>query len=173
MLKKLVPDLYLESVYRLDPGYLTSRGIKAVIFDLDNTLSPWGHRGEPSEKLLQWFTAFRESGLRIAMVSNNGPERVGIFASALGIPAVPKAGKPRRRAFQRALECLSTRPEETAMVGDQVFTDVFGGNRLGLFTVLVVPINRREFIGTRLVRHIERVVLRAMLRRGLIEAPVK
>ena len=71
-----------------------------------------------------------------------------------------KAGKPRRRAFLRALEVMGSSAEETAVIGDQVFTDILGGNRMGLFTILVVPINKREFIGTRVMRKFEIMVLR-------------
>ncbi len=81
----------------------------------------------------------------------------------LGIPGLSKANKPSRRAFLQALDLLGSRPEQAAMIGDQVFTDVLGGNRLGLYTILVVPLCRREFLGTRVLRLVERVILRNLV----------
>ncbi len=84
------------------------------------------------------------------------------IAKLIGIPAVYKAGKPRKRAYRKAMAMLSTTPHETMMVGDQIFTDVLGGNRLGLYTILVKPIHQQEFIGTKVMRILERLVLRQM-----------
>ncbi len=81
------------------------------------------------------------------------------LAAALGLPAVTGALKPRRGALRRALSVMGTAPETTALVGDQLFTDILGGNRLGLYTILVRPQSRKEFVLTRLVRRVERAVL--------------
>ncbi len=161
MLSLLRPDLYLDSVYDLDWCKLRARGITALILDLDNTLVAW-RASEMSERLRAWVREMKRHGLSPCMVSNNLAERVGLFAGELGMPFIPSAVKPRRSAFRRAMKLLGSQPGETAVIGDQVFTDVLGGNRLGLFTVLVVPITRNEFVGTRLVRVVERWVLRSL-----------
>jgi HAD superfamily phosphatase (TIGR01668 family) len=95
----------------------------------------------------------------MCLVSNNLSTRVSRFSRALDIPAIAKAAKPRRRSFRQAMEIMGTTAEHTAVIGDQLFTDVLGGNRLHLFTVLVSPLSPLEFWTTRLVRRAERLVL--------------
>jgi len=95
----------------------------------------------------------------MCFVSNNTDLRVKEIADRVNIPFIARAKKPRRRSFRKAMALMDTKPEHTAVVGDQIFTDILGGNRLGLFTVLVSPISRKEFIGTRLVRILEKIIL--------------
>lgn len=155
----LKPDLFLDSIHDLDWDKLRARGIRALILDLDNTLVGWRSPDTPPE-LLDWIKELKARGFVACLVSNNFSDRVSSFGDRLGFPHVPRAAKPRRGAFRKAMSILNTSASETAVIGDQVFTDVLGGNRLGLFTVLVVPINNREFIGTRAVRMVERMALR-------------
>jgi len=157
--KYLYPDLYVESILDLPLEKLYRHGIKAFILDLDNTVTEWNSR-EIRDEVVAWMKEVKVRGFKACIASNNGHERVVVVAEGLGIPFVPKAGKPRRRAFRRALQVMGSSVEETAVIGDQIFTDILGGNRMGLFTILVVPINKREFIGTRVMRKFEIMVLR-------------
>lgn len=154
----LRPAAQAESIYEIDLRALGARGIVGLILDLDNTLVPWG-AWQAAPELAPWIAAARAAGFRLCIVSNNSGARVRHIAETLGLPAVPAALKPRRTALRRALALLGTAPEGTALVGDQVFTDVLGGNRLGLHTILVRPQADREFPVTRLVRLAERLVL--------------
>lgn len=165
MLQKLTPDLYVESVYDLDLDALYARGIRGIITDLDNTLVSWDDP-LPNQGLFDWLQKVRAKGFSVHIVSNNQPDRVARFAEAIGLPAIAKAVKPRRRAFRLACKAMGVTLAETAVIGDQVFTDVLGGNRLGVYTILVKPVSNREFIGTRLVRKFEAVVLRRLRARG-------
>lgn len=169
-MERFHPAEYVRSVYDIDLQALRQRGVQGIICDLDNTLVAWDS-SDTAPELHDWFAKVQRAGLKLCIVSNNGPGRVGEFAKSLGVPFVANAAKPRRKAFRRAMELLGTTPAQTAVVGDQVFTDVFGGNRQGLHTILVVPISRQEFIGTRLVRVLEQFVLRgtpgAALRRQI------
>ncbi len=151
----LRPDSHSESVYTIHLRALVARGIRGVILDLDNTLVPWGARAAPPE-LVAWIASGRREGLRFCIVSNNRGARVTQLAAALGVPAVAGALKPRRGALRRALSVMGTIPQTTALVGDQLFTDILGGNRLGLHTILVRPQSPKEFLLTRLVRRVER-----------------
>lgn len=161
MLEIFRPDLYLDSIHEVDWDKLRRRGIKALILDLDNTLVAW-RESEINEELRAWADTMTRGGFRACLVSNNFSGRVGRIADELGIPHLSKAGKPRRGAFRRAMELMGSGPSETAVLGDQVFTDVLGGNRMGLFTILVVPVSRHEFFATKLVRVVERWVLRGL-----------
>lgn len=171
MIHLLAPDLYLDSFQDLNLDFLRARGILGIIIDLDNTLVEWNKAGRASTAVSAWFQQVRDKGFNACIVSNNHLDRVSEYVAELDIPAIHNAGKPRRRPFRRAMDLMGTTPAQTAVVGDQIFTDVLGGNRLGMFTVLVVPVSPREFISTRLVRQIERLVLRSLARRGLIGTP--
>lgn len=163
LMKLLSPQQQLDSIYELDAKGLRSLGIRGIIFDMDNTLVPWNNRAV-YPRLASWLARLDKKGFRLCIVSNNSRERGGQLALDLGIPAVWYAVKPRRRAFRKALQILELTAPETAVVGDQIFTDVLGGNRLGLYTILVTPINDKEFIWTRMIRCLERFVLKRLQR---------
>lgn len=133
---------------------LLRRGIRGVVFDLDNTLVPYGSCHVP-EDVHEWLERFRACGLRGAVVSNALPWRVRGLAQRLGWPAVAGWPKPSPARLRRAMTVLGTTPGTTALVGDQLFTDIWPGNRLGLFTILVEPLDRREFPTTRISRWLE------------------
>lgn len=166
----LVPDLYVASIFDLDLEQLRHHGLRGFILDLDNTLVEWGYP-EPTEPLRRWVERLRGAGFRACIVSNNSPSRVQAFARSLSVPGIDKAVKPRRGAYRRAMALMGTGAAETAVVGDQIFTDILGGKRLGLYTVLVAPVSRTEFLGTRLTRMVEGAWLRHLMRRGRLAAP--
>lgn len=155
----LSPCLFVNSVEDIDLERLWSLGIRGFIVDLDNTLVAWNTYDLP-ERVARWIEGAKRRGFAICIVSNALKERVTYFSKLLDIPGISKAQKPRRGAFRAALETLGLQRHEVAVIGDQLFTDVLGGNRLGLYTILVRPLSKREFITTRLGRFLERLVLR-------------
>lgn len=161
LLELLRPRLFVESVHKIDLQALKAQGIAAICSDLDNTLVPWSCE-QVNPELLSWLQSVRDAGLEFFLVSNAVPNRLQHFLQLLGVRGIGKAGKPRRGAFLRALDQLRLPAEQVALVGDQIFTDILGGNRVGLYTILVVPLSQTEFIGTRIMRRIERVALRAL-----------
>jgi len=148
----------VPSLDSISPVKLQKTNIKGLIIDLDNTMTPWNEM-EVGPKVTKWFKQLEEYGIKSCIVSNNTEQRVAAVANALGIPFIYKATKPRRRAFYQAMEIMETSKNTTCVIGDQLFTDILGGNRLGLFTILVVPISKREWIGTRIMRYLERAVV--------------
>jgi len=160
----LRPTSQARTVYDIDLGALVARGIRGMILDLDNTIVPWGAHAVP-QGLLGWVCEARAAGLQLCIVSNNSGRRVADLAGALGVPVLTGARKPTRGALRRALVVMGTTPETTALVGDQVLTDVLGGNRLGLHTILVERQSSHEFVLTRLTRVVEWWVLRGLRRR--------
>jgi uncharacterized protein len=153
----LKPSMRVKSLDAISPLELQTRNIRGLVIDLDNTMTPWNAM-EVGPKVSQWFKSLAEYNIKCCVVSNNNERRVAAVANALGIPFIHKATKPRRRAFYKGMEILGTTVKDTAVIGDQLFTDVLGGNRLGLFTILVLPISKREWIGTRVMRLFERMV---------------
>lgn len=160
-LPSLRPDEYRDSAFSITPEHLAARGISALIIDLDNTLVGW-HQTQVTPAARAWLERMRQAGIGVCIVSNNNLARVGAFvAQGLDLPYVASAGKPGKGAFHKAMALLRSTVRNTAVVGDQIFTDVLGGQRMGLYTILVVPISRGEFFGTRLItRPLERLVLR-------------
>ncbi|HSW36386.1 MAG TPA: YqeG family HAD IIIA-type phosphatase [Candidatus Limnocylindrales bacterium] len=158
MLKFFLPDQYLNSIFEIDVDYLLTLGIKGIITDMDNTLVPWSDRAV-YPRLVDWFANLKSKGFSLFIVSNNSKGRGRQLSRDLEIPAIWYAIKPRRRAFRKAIEQMQLSPEQVAVVGDQIFTDVLGGNRLGLYTILVIPISEKEFFWTKFIRRIERLIL--------------
>ena len=166
-MRLLTPNLYVSSIYDIDIEHLQLMGVRAIVTDLDNTLVGWN---EPAatEPLLLWLADVKDRGMGVCIVSNNQSGRVESFARPLALPFISAARKPRRRAFNQALATLGCAPQEAAMIGDQLFTDIAGGNRSGLYTILVMPISNLEWIGTRVVRKFERVMMAYLRSRGLL-----
>jgi HAD superfamily phosphatase (TIGR01668 family) len=167
-LKRLIaPDLIVRHVSDVTITDLQARGIRAIVSDLDNTLV--AYRSEDTEaEIIRWLRQLQEAQIGVCIASNTRRlSRLRRIADRLGILHVPaNCGKPGTRGIRHALALLQTTPEKTAMVGDQIFTDIVAGNRLGMTTILVNPLSPQEFIGTRLIsRRLERLVLQGPLRR--------
>lgn len=159
MLRLLYPRLYVPSLFAIDFDHLRGKGIRGLIFDLDNTLVRRDCDCVP-DYVVNWLGALQESGFGLCIVSNNGQERVRRLTAPLAIPAVHRAVKPLSYPFLKGMGILGTTPGQTAVIGDQIFTDVLGGNLQGMYTILVVPMEGKEFIGTRLIsRPLEKLVL--------------
>ncbi|HLN62831.1 MAG TPA: YqeG family HAD IIIA-type phosphatase [Symbiobacteriaceae bacterium] len=166
-MRLLRPAEYHKSIFAIDLDKLHAGGYRAIMLDLDNTLVKWNDP-DPTPGLMEWLERVRQKGFEACIVSNNSGPRVSEFAAKVGIPFISKATKPRRKGFREAMERLGVRPEQTVVIGDQIFTDVLGGNRSGARTILVVPIDPREFFFTQIVRKVERRVLRYFDRKGLL-----
>jgi HAD superfamily phosphatase (TIGR01668 family) len=164
---KWMPDEYVASIYDIDLDKLRAQGRRLLLCDLDNTLVPWNHP-DPPDALPDWLRSAWQAGFDVCIVSNNRGPRVTEFSRRSGLPAIADAGKPRRRGFMLAMRTFGAEPEETVMVGDQLFTDILGAKRCGVYAILVVPLHPREWWGTRLLRRLERLVLQRLMRRGLV-----
>lgn len=171
-LTRFCPKAYVSSIFEIKPQFFQEREISAIILDLDNTIVPWKGKTIAPE-VVELLRSFRLSGLRLCVVSNALPRRVREVLEPLGIPGISKARKPRGKPYRQALRMLGATPRETAVIGDQVFTDIWGGNRQGIFTVLVTPLSRKEFVGTKLVRVLEGMLLNRLFDKGIIDNPLR
>jgi len=156
--------MYVDSVLDIPLDQLREAQIKALIFDLDNTVTEWNNR-EVRQDVEEWFGKLKAMGFAALILSNNSAARIADVAARLGVPFIHKARKPRRQSFYGAVRLLQVKPEEAAVIGDQIFTDILGGNRAGLFTILVKPLSKREFVGTKVSRALEFFVLPGLQRR--------
>ena len=139
--------------------FLIANGIRALILDIDNTLAPY-EEPDPNERVLAWFSALKEAGIVAAFVSNNDFERVSRFNRKIGIPMYPKGKKPLKKYMRRAIESLGVSPRETAIMGDQIFTDVWAGRNVGIRCIVVPPIKDKTDFFTKFKRVLERPILR-------------
>lgn len=167
MLNLFLPNQHVKSIFEINPFILKEKGIKGIITDLDNTLVEWD-RLEATPQLIKWFQEMKENGIIITIVSNNNEERVKQFSGPLEIDYIYKARKPMGKAFRKALRDMKLKKEEIVVIGDQLLTDVLGGNRCGLHTILVLPVSQSDGFFTRINRRIERSILNRMKRKGMI-----
>ena len=164
LLEKLFPKVYCNSIYDIDFEKLKKMNIKGIIFDIDNTLAPFDIK-YPDDKTKNFLIKLTNEGFKVSLVSNNKGNRVQIFNEELKLPAVSKAGKPRLGGLMKAMELMQTKVATTAFVGDQIFTDVWAGNRMGVHTILVKPICERDEWTVRLKRGFEKKVLKIYLKK--------
>ena len=155
------PDLMVKNIYSLPLEELKAKGIRCLLFDVDNTIVPYNSQGLTQEAI-DWFRIPKEQGFLMSILSNNSAERVTPVSEKLGIPFVARAKKPSSDGAKRAMKMLGVKPSETAMVGDQLITDVFGGNRVGFYTIVVEPMNKNEFWGTKINRKLEKIIYAIM-----------
>ena len=158
-------DYLADSIYDISGEALARRGIKLLLADLDNTLVPYGVP-LPDDKLINWRDELHAYGITLFVLSNNRHEnRPHIFAEGLDVPYIGHAGKPKTHSFYKAMEDMRVTKEQTAIIGDQIFTDVLGGNRAGVTTILVKPIRLAGNPG-RYVRYAVEVPFRLLSRKG-------
>ncbi len=162
----LKPKVYVDSVYNIDLKKLKKvKKIKGIIVDLDNTLVAWG-KNEIDHKIIDWVKEAKKLGLKICIVSNTNSKRIAEFAKIFNIPYHSKYFKPFSIAFNNGLKILDTKKSETVVIGDQIFTDIWGGNILKLLTILVVPIVKKDSMGTFLHRNFEKIIISFWLRKN-------
>jgi HAD superfamily phosphatase (TIGR01668 family) len=168
MLEILRPKGQANSVLGLSLEELKEAGIRGLIFDLDNTLVEW-NQSSLTPETIDLICRLKDNGFRICILSNALTERVAIVAGTLDIPYVSRAAKPRKSPFKKALDLLGTIPQETAVIGDQLFTDILGGNRMELYTIWTTPLSTTELISTKMVRRLERLIVKRFRRKGILK----
>ncbi|MCD7817718.1 MAG: YqeG family HAD IIIA-type phosphatase [Lachnospiraceae bacterium] len=163
MLEKFYPDEYLESAYEIDYAAFYQKGYRGVIFDIDNTLVPHGAPADARAEAL--FSYLDSLGFSCCLLSNNQRDRVELFTEKIPVNFVENAHKPSVKGYEKAMKVMGTTRSTTLFVGDQIFTDVYGARRTGLYSILVRPIHPKEEIQIVLKRYLEKIVLYFYLRR--------
>ena len=142
-MKKLLPDYLVANVSKLDEEFYKSHNLEAAVFDIDNTLVAHTEP-EPPQNVLDYFEFLKSIGIKYGIVSNNSVERVESFCKNLGIPYYGKALKPRKKYLKKVLKDLNVDPQKAVLVGDQLFTDIYGGNRMKMLSVMVTAVGEDE-----------------------------
>ncbi len=157
----LKPKIKLEKVTDITIEILNKYGIKALILDVDNTLST--HHGQVlTDGLPQWLDLMRQNGIKMTVLSNSNSKRLTPFAEKIGLDFISLGLKPLPFGYLRALKRLGTTKKETAIVGDQLFTDTLGGNFVGVQTILLTPIKPETSLRFRSKRRVERFVMKKL-----------
>ncbi len=151
---KIYPDRYIDKVELITIEFLQENRIKALILDVDNTLIDYNKN--LSQSVIDWAKEIKRQGIKLYILSNtNQREKVEGVAKALQIPYINLAKKPLKTGFLKVQKELKEESENIGVVGDQIFTDILGGNRCNMFTILVEPIATKDFWYTAWKRPLE------------------
>ena len=153
-----LPKIITDKLTDITPELLRARNIRLLMLDFDNTIVPYT-TNVPTAKMEQWLVDMLSSEIQLCVVSNSKRDRVKIFCEKYGIPCITHAKKPFTKGIRKCLECFGIPADQSALVGDQIFTDLWGGSFIGMYTILVKPINPREEIQIVLKRILERPIL--------------
>lgn len=145
-MEKYIPDIYAQSIYSINYDKLIDRGIKCILFDVDNTLALYNEK-TPSKRVCDLFEELKIKGFKLVLFSNSGKRRLKPFKEILGVDCCAHAFKPRKDKFLIVLNEYGFMVNEVAIIGDQIFTDILGGNKVGITTILVNPIGK-DFLFT-------------------------
>jgi HAD superfamily phosphatase (TIGR01668 family) len=158
MIEKFFPNIDVNAFGDVTPKMLIDNRISAVILDIDNTLVTYAVE-EPTKEVIEWINLLKSNGINACLVSNAKKARVEKFNEKLGINYIFKAGKPKLSGFLKAAEVMHVQPYQTAVIGDQIFTDIYGGRRANMFTILVKPISEVEIWPIRVKRFFEKFII--------------
>lgn len=159
MFTYFVPDYIFDEFDQATADFLVSIKVKGIVLDIDNTLEPYENR-LPGSKVLTWLSTLEEKGIKASIVSNNNKERVTTFNESIGLPAYFKGGKPFKKNVVRAMKEMETSKENTILMGDQIFTDVWAARNAGIRAILVSPIKDKKDVFTKFKRQLEKIILR-------------
>lgn len=161
------PDIYQKSIYTIDYQKLKERGLKCLLFDLDNTCVPYTSSA-PTPKLKELFSRISED-FKVIIFSNSPRKRLEIFKKELEVDCCANAGKPRKTKFLKVIKLYNYDISEVAIIGDQLVTDIYGGNRVGITTILVNPMSKIDMPFTKIYRCIEKRKINKMTKAGIFK----
>ena len=153
----LKPHIKFKGITDIKPEILKKFGIKALLLDVDNTMST--HHGTIlTDGLLEWIKEMQESGIKLMVLSNSKRWRIEPFAERIGLPFISLGCKPLPFGYLRGKKRLGVKCREVAIVGDQIFTDVLGGRCVGIKTILLTPIKLEAGWSFKVRRYLEKGV---------------
>lgn len=163
---KYVPDIYQESIYTINYNQLFSRGIRCLLFDLDNTLVPIRTK-VPSEEVKNLFEKLKKMGFKIIIFTNSRSKRARPFKNILGVDCCPFACKPFSKKFLSIIKVYNLQFSEVAIIGDSMMDDIYGGNKVGITTILIEQLEPKEFFIAALKRKREKKIIKKLSENNL------
>lgn len=168
MFDKFVPDIYQKSIYTIDYEKLKKRGIKCLVFDLENTIAPFNLK-KPNKKIKDLFEELKDMKFKVIIISNEIKSRVEPFKDNLGVDSAYLSMKPLKRKYKKIQKIYNYKDTQIACIGDQLVTDIFGANRMGFTSILVNPISTNEFVTTRVSRMFENFIIKYLTKGKLLK----
>jgi len=159
----LIPDYYYDSVFHIPYEEFWAKKIRGLIFDLDNTLTPF-HEKLPPPKIVALMKRLEKMGFQVCLLTNNTPKRLKNFNQGMELKGIANGLKPFTRGIRQAMKLMGTSRQQTVIIGDQLLSDVWAGKNAGIRTILVKPITEKDFFFVRMKRVIERIMLRKYFR---------
>ena len=167
-MNNLIPDIYQNNVYNIDYEKLKQRGIKCLLFDLDNTLV-LNSDTKPTGELQKLFIRLEDMGFKVIIVSNSSKKRLTNFKEILNVDTAYHSYKPFSFKYKKILKMYKFDVSEVAGIGDQLLTDVLGANKVGITSVFVDKLGDDDFLGTKINRWMEKKILKKLNKRGIYE----
>ena len=167
MIEKYMPDIYQKSIYYINYDKLYKKGIRCLIFDLDNTLVPI-HTDKPTKRLKKLFDELKDKGFKVIIMSNSTKHRLEPFKTYLNVDASFFSLKPRKNKYEKIIERFKYKSTEIACIGDQLLTDILGANKLDLTSILVNPLSDDDFSVTYLNRLLEKYIYGRLEKKDLL-----
>ena len=160
----LYPDIYLKNVTEITLELLAKNDIKGLLLDVDNTLIDFDHK--ILDGVQDWCKNLKNNGIKLCILSNtNKIEKVKRVAKELNLEYLNFAKKPAKSGFKKACKLLNLEPKNLAAVGDQIMTDVLGGNRMGMYTILTKPLGKKDIFITKVKRPLENLIIKQYLKK--------
>ena len=167
-MEKFIPDIYQKSIYHIDYDKLLDDGIKCLLLDLDNTCVPYKDV-EPNKKLIELFETLKDMGFKLILFSNAPKRRIAPFKRILNVDALARARKPFKKNFLKIIKMFNYDLSDVAIIGDQLYKDILGGNTVGLKTILVNPMSKDDMILTKLIfRPLEKIKYDKLAKKELL-----
>ncbi len=167
-MENFIPDIYQKSIYHIDYDKLLDDGIKCLLLDLDNTCVPYKDK-EPNKKLMELFETLKDMGFKLIIFSNAPKKRIAPFKKKLNVDSLARARKPLKKNFLKVIKMFNYELSDVAIVGDQLYKDILGGNKIGIKTILVNPMSKDDMILTKIIfRPLEGIKYRKLAKKGLL-----
>ena len=166
MIENYMPDIYEKSIYYINYDKLFKKGVRCIIFDLDNTLTP-PHVNTPTKRLKKLFDELKDKGFKLIIMSNSPKYRIEPFKTYLNVDACSFSLKPHKNKYLKIMEKYKYKSTELAAVGDQLLTDIYGANKLDITSVLVNPLTDKDYTITFINRLFEKFIYNSLEKKDL------
>lgn len=165
-MENFIPDIYKKNIYDIDYMKLKKKGIKCLLFDLDNTLVSV-KTDTPTKKVKELFL-YLEKYFKVIIISNSNKDRLIPFKEGLNVDVAASSHKPFKKKYLKIMEIYKFKEHEIAAIGDQLLTDIYGANKVGITSILVNKIGDYEKIGTKINRFLEKFIYRYLKRKNIL-----
>lgn len=165
-MQKYVPDIYVKNIYKVPYKKLKEKGINHLLFDLDNTVVP-AHEKKAPQEVKKLFLKLKKEGFVVILFSNSPHKRLIPFGKDLEVEFNAFSMKPLQRSFYKILGKYQVSKEKVAIIGDQILTDIIGGNKAGITTVLTTPLTSSDMLITKGNRMRENHIMKRLEKKNL------